>query len=267
MDNKPNASEQTDTINLSELFYVLLSRILTIACVTAVFGAAAFAYSRFFIAPEYSAGCTLFVLNRNNENSLTSSDISASNALLNDYENLASTRKVIDQVIANLNLQYDPANPDKATYTYGELKREIHVSVPRDSRMLIVSVLDKNPNNAKKLADAVSDVLVKQINETMKTEAAILDYAVVPTSPASPNVKKNTVIGAAVGFLLVCGIIILRFITDDTIKTDSDVEKYLHLPVLGSIPLAETEEPKRKRSEYREDIKKAKKLYFGKGDK
>lgn len=267
MENKPNSSEQTDTINLSELFYVLLSRILTIVCVTAICGAVAFAYSRFFIAPEYSASCTLFVLNRNNENSLTSSDISASNALLKDYEILAGSRTVINQVITDLNLQYDPSDPEKATYSYAQLKKEIHVSVPSDSRMLVVSVLDKNPNNAKKLADAVSEVLVNQIVSKMKTEAVILDYSVVPTAASAPNVKKNTVIGAAIGFLIICGIIILRFITDDTIKTDSDVEKYLHIPVLGTIPLEENEEPKRKRSDYRADMKKAKKLYSGKGDK
>ncbi|MBQ6105170.1 MAG: polysaccharide export protein [Lachnospiraceae bacterium] len=267
MDNKPNSSEQTDTINLSELFYVLLSRILTIVCVTVLCGAVAFAYSRFFIAPEYSAGCTLFVLNRNNENSLTSSDISASNALVKDYQILAGSRAVIEKVIADLNLQYDESDPGKATYTYSQLKSEIRVSVPSDSRMLVVSVLDKNPNNAKKLADAVSEVLVSQIVSKMKTEASIIDYAVVPTSPASPNVKKNTLIGAAIGFLLICGIIVLRFITDDTIKSDTDIEKYLHLPVLGTIPLDENEEPKRKRSEYRADMKKAKTLYSRKGDK
>ncbi len=267
MDNKPNSSEQTDTINLSELFYVLLSRILTIVCVTIVCGAVAFAYSRFFVAPEYTAGCTLCVLNRNNENSLTSSDIAASNALVKDYEILAGSHAVIEQVIADLNLQYDPADPNKATYSYAQLKSEIHVSVPSDSRMLVVSIQDKNPNNAKKLADALADVLVRAINSKMKTEASIIDYAVVPTSPSAPNVKKNTVIGAAIGFLIVCGIIVLRFITDDTIKTDTDVEKYLRLPVLGTIPLDENEAPKRKRSEYRADMKKAKRLYFGKGDK
>lgn len=267
MDNKPNNSEQRNEINLAELFYVLLARSLTIACVTAVFGILAFAYSRFFISPQYTASCTLFVLNRNSENSLTSSDISASNALLKDYEILTGTHTVIDQVIANLGLQYDESKPDKASYSFSELKKEISVSVPRDSRMLVVSVTDRNPNNAKKLADAVSDVLVKQIVEHMRTEASIIDYAVVPASPSSPNVKKNTVIGAAIGFILICAFFIIRFLTDDTIKTETDVDKYLRVPVLGMIPLDVNDEPKRKRSEYRADMKHARKLYSGKEGK
>lgn len=264
MDNKSTYKEQKEAINLSELFYVLLSRSLTILCVTVVFGAFAFAYSRFFVSPEYSAGCTLFVLNRNSENSLTSSDISASNALLKDYEILAGSRRVLDQVIADLDLEYDAKNPNKPSYSYAELKKEIHVSVPQDSRMLVVSVQDRNPVNAKKLADKVSEVLVQQIITTMKTEAAILDYAVVPTVQTTPNVKKNAVIGAAFGFLLAAAFIVIRFLLDDTIKTDTDVEKHLHVPVLGSIPLDTDTETKHKKADYREDMKHAKKLYSGK---
>lgn len=264
MDRNSSARDEGTEINLLELVYAMLSHWLLLFIVTALFGACAFCYSKFFIAPQYSASCTLFVLNRNNSNSLTSSDISASNALLKDYEILAGSRTVINQVIESLDLKYDEARPDKPSYSYAELKREISVSVPKDSRMLVVSVRDLNPNNAKLLADAVSKALVEQITKTMKTEAEILDTAVTPGGPVSPNVKKNTVVGAAIGFLLAAAWVFIRFISDDTIKSEEDVENHLGVPVLGSIPLDETEAPKKKRSEYRAEMKNVRRLYSGK---
>ena len=258
-ETKQTAGQEVE-INLSELFYLLWSKLITILIVTVFFGGVAFAYSRFFIPKQYRAECKIFVLNRSNEEYLTSSDIYASNAILKDFEILAGSRTVINRVIHDLDLDYDPANPQKASYTYGQLRSEIGVSVPQNARFLFVSVTDRNPNNAKILADKVSDVLVEQIIFIMKSDAFIVDYAVVPGGPASPNVRKYTILGALCGFLLACGIIILRFVTDDTIKTDEDVEKYLSLPVLGSIPLDDSE-PKRKRSEYRADLKRARKLY------
>ncbi len=267
METKSTTTEQNDAINVSELFYALLAKCWMIIAAMIVCGGLAFAYSKFFISPKYTASCMLFVLNRNSENSLTSSDISASNALLKDYENLAGSHAVIDSVRKDLGLEADPANPDKASYTYEELKNEITVSVPQDSRMLVVSVTDQNANNSKQLADAVSERLVTSIVEIMKTEAVIVDHAVLPKFPSSPNVKKNTIIGAAFGFLLAAAFVVIRFLTDDTIKTDADVEKHLHVPVLGTIPLDESESTKRRRSEYRADMQRAKKLYSGKEGK
>lgn len=262
METKPMTTEQSDAINVSELFFALLAKSWMIIIAMIVCGVLAFAYSKFCVSPTYKASCMLFVLNRNSENSLTSSDISASNALIKDYEHLASSRRVIEAVIDELNKQQ--GNP---VYTYEELKNEVSVSIPQDSRMLVVSVADLNPVNAQILADAVAGRLVSSIVEIMKTEAVIVDNAVLPTRPSSPNVKKNTIIGMLFGFILAAAYVVIRYLTDDTIKNDADVEKHLHVPVLGTIPLDENDTPKRRRSEYRADMQKARKLYSGKEGK
>ena len=52
----------------------------------------------------------------------------------------------------------------------------------------------------------------------------------------SPNVNKNAAIGAAGGIFLVCAFVAVRLIMNDTVKTEEDVEKYLKLSVLASVP-------------------------------
>ena len=64
----------------------------------------------------------------------------------------------------------------------------------------------------------------------------IIEEGVPAEKPSSPNVKKNAAMGGLAAAVLISGIICLGVIMDDTIKTEEDVEKYLGLTVLASIP-------------------------------
>ncbi|MFR3322546.1 MAG: hypothetical protein ACLTSZ_17370 [Lachnospiraceae bacterium] len=43
-------------------------------------------------------------------------------------------------------------------------------------------------------------------------------------------------LGALLGALIVCAIVVLRMLTDTTLKTVDDIDRYLHLPVLAAVP-------------------------------
>ena len=45
--------------------------------------------------------------------------------------------------------------------------------------------------------------------------------------------------GAAAGMILVCTIVTLQVVLNDTIQSEEDIEKYLNLTVLASVPLRE----------------------------
>mgnify|MGYP001015804139 CR=1 FL=1 len=64
----------------------------------------------------------------------------------------------------------------------------------------------------------------------------VISNASLATEPVSPNIKKNTMLAAAVGFVLVIGIIVLQVLLDNKINTEEDVTKYLDMTVLGVIP-------------------------------
>ena len=74
----------------------------------------------------------------------------------------------------------------------------------------------------------------------MKIDAVkTVEEADLPTHPSSPSVFRNTLLGGVLGIILAMGVIILIYILDDTIKTPEDVENYLGLNVLTSIPIHE----------------------------
>ena len=67
-------------------------------------------------------------------------------------------------------------------------------------------------------------------------EPYVIDRAIVQNSPVSPNLTKNVAIGALVGALLSAIFIAVRYMLNDSLQSTADIEKYLELPVLCSIP-------------------------------
>ena len=64
----------------------------------------------------------------------------------------------------------------------------------------------------------------------------IIEEAEVPSSPVSPSMNKNVMMGALAGFALAAAIVILFAIMNDSIKTEDDIERALGIPTLAVIP-------------------------------
>jgi uncharacterized protein involved in exopolysaccharide biosynthesis len=68
------------------------------------------------------------------------------------------------------------------------------------------------------------------------TDIEIIDKAGIPKTPVRPNHILNTLIGMLIGTLLGLGLAFVFDYFDPTLKSVEEVERYLHLPVLGSVP-------------------------------
>ena len=213
-------------IDLLELFYALKKRILVLLAAVAAGAAIAGVYTQFFITPLYSATASMLVLTK--ETTLSSlADLQLGSELTNDYSILILTNSVLNEVIDNLNLEMD----DK------ELEKNISIDNPSDSRILEITVTNPDPERAKEIVDELAHVSAEFIGDQMEvTPPKIIEEVEVPSTPTSPSLSRNIVIGAAMGFLLSAGIVVLMTVLDDSIKSEDDIEKYLGISALGSIP-------------------------------
>ena len=88
-----------------------------------------------------------------------------------------------------------------------------------------------------------------RISEAMELgDIKIIDQALIPKNPIKPRKTLNFAIGGVLGLML--GVMLVFFLEflDNTFKSKEDIEKYLELPVLGTIPFVnEFEAKKRKR--------------------
>lgn len=68
------------------------------------------------------------------------------------------------------------------------------------------------------------------------TPVEIIDQPRVPKTPVGPNHILNTLIGMLIGAMLGLGLAFVIDLFDPTLRSAEDVERYLNLPVLGSVP-------------------------------
>lgn len=230
------AEQDEDTIDLLELALGLLEHWKLIA-VTAVTGAVLMAlYTFFLVTPMYKATATIYVVSRN-DSVLNFSDLQVGSELTSDYIKVFGMWEVHEKVISNLDLDY----------TYTNMASMLSVTNTSDTRMLDITVTNPDPEEAAAIANEYADVGAKYISEKMKTdEPTLMSSARVPENPFSPNKAKNILLGFVVGFVLACGVVVVRILLDDTYKTAEDIRKYAGLVVLASVPMAENAQPKEK---------------------
>lgn len=236
---EPNTSRDEVEIDIKEILGVLLSKLWLIALLGIVVGIAAFVYSKYVVAPVYSSTTKVYVLARQStEANVTYTDLQTGTQLTKDYIELVKSRTVLNQVIEDLGLEM----------SVEELGEMIDVTTQTDTRIITITVNSTDVYEAQKIADAVRTAATVHICQVMNLEAVnVIDEADLPSSPSSPNVTKNTAIGVMMGVILAVAIIVIRYLLDDSIVTPDDVERYLGLSVLASIPILEDESKRKKR--------------------
>lgn len=225
--------QQNDQIDLIEIFSLLLRKAWIVVLCLIVGGILAFGWTKLRVTPMYTASSTIYVLTKTT--TVTSiADLQLGSQLTNDFVILAKSRPVIETVIEDLDLDY----------TYEAVSRMISITNEENTRIVKFSVSHADPEMAKNIANSVAEATAERIAYIMNTDKPkIVEEAVEPTVPSSPNVLRNIEKGALLGAGLAIAVIMLLYLLNDTLQTEADVLKYLDLNVLAVIP---AEKEKRK---------------------
>ena len=220
-------------IDLREVFILLISKMWLIVLAGMLTAVVGFALSAFLIAPTYKSTSKIYILNKQQENTVTYSDVQLGTQLTKDYAQLITSRLVLEKVIEDLNLEevYEGIN-------YEGMLNKVEVTTPTDTRILSITVTDTDPVMAMNIANCVREAAAVHIKNVMDIEAVnVVETANLPMEKAGPSITKWTIIGGCIGAFLVIAVVLVIFFLDDTIKTSDDVEKYLGLSTLALIPL------------------------------
>lgn len=227
-----------ETIDLVEVFYLLLDNIWKIIICMVLCGLIALGYTKIFVKPTYLATSKIYVVSASNNSVINLSDLQVGSQLTSDYQELLVARPVLQDVIKALNLNMD----------YKELEKTISISNTSGTRILAINVTTRNAQTSADIANELAKQATVYLPEVMETESPnIVESAVAPTKKAAPSYAKNTLIGVLIGAVLMCGYLIIKFVANDTIVTAEDVEKYFGTMPLGSIPESRSSSKKRKK--------------------
>lgn len=218
-----------ETISLKELVGTLRKRLSLITLITLLAVVLSGAVSFFVLTPVYQSSTQLLVNKAQSDQPMYNmSEIQSNLQLINTYNVIMKSPRILDHVIADLDLDMTP----------GQLNEKVTVQSEKDSQVVNVTVNDPDPYVAAEIANKIADVFQTEIVKIMNVDnVSILTKAEVGenAAPVKPQPLLNIAIAFVVGAMAGVGLAFLLEYLDNTIKTEQDVEKLLELPVLGVI--------------------------------
>jgi len=222
-----------DTIELRELLDIMFNRKKMIAIIVVLALLMGVGYTMFLITPIYKSDTTLMV---NSSKGISAGDIAASfdlgslnlsQKLVVTYGEIVKSRIVLEQVINRLGLDM----------SYEGLLRKTTAQQVGSTEILRISVTDTDPERAALIANTIADVFVKEVMRILKVNnVETIDNAIAMPNPVNVRLSLNVAISLILGLMIGVFITFMLDYLDNTIKTPQDVEKYLGIPILGSIP-------------------------------
>ena len=186
---------------------------------------------------KYEAEVTIYILRNSNEtengsfsNTVTATDISIANALIDDCKLLMISR---DNVL-NPVLKETPSLTDT---TWKDLEKMISIENSGEDRVLTLSVKTTDPEMSAELANKVATHACAYFNDKYQQPiSSVVDTAEVPDEICNPVSKVLVgLIALAIAFIVYI-IYFVRYLMDDKINSAEDVERYLGMSTLGMIP-------------------------------
>lgn len=228
-----------EEINLKELFDYIKERILVVTIILLGVLVLGSIYSIFLKTPMYRSNATIVLVNDDGSaggnSALTQSDLNMNKSLVTTYSDIIKSRRVLEKVIKNLNLDY----------TYGNLHSNVTISNTTNTEIIKIAVSDPDKALAADIANEIVKVFGEEIKEIYKlSNVSSVDKAVEADSAYNVNIFKDLAIYILVGLVVGLGSIFVVYYFDTTIKSAEMIENKLGLPVYGIVPRAKHREKK-----------------------
>ena len=213
-----------EEIDLKELFEFIKNKLGLLIIITVGVCLLGCVYGLFLQKPMYKSYTTIIL--SGSDSQITQSELSLSKSLVDTYAEIVKSRRVLEQVIEELNLDT----------TYEKLSNKISVTSVNNTEIIKIIVTDTDPTEAKNIANVTANYFTKEVVDLYKVNNVnVLDEANTTNTPYNINVAKQIIIYLFIGFIIGAGVLFIIFYFDRTIKSAEQVEQKIKLPILGSV--------------------------------
>jgi len=219
------------TINLNDLIMLLWKNIVLIIAVTVIFTISTLLISKYLMSEKYESNTLINVLKN------VEYDDSSNNSDIFRYgTELAKRYNIVADSATVVGLVQDKLEKENISLSKKEIRNSFKVSSVNDTDFLKIVITYPNPEISQKIAQTITEISkIEYENVYDNALVKVIDKADEGIK-VGPNIRLNTIIGFILGLMVSIGFVLLKEFLDRTIRDDKDVEKYLGLPILGSIP-------------------------------
>lgn len=259
--------KQTDnTIDLTQLLQLCRRHIWALILWSVGLALVGWGIANFVISPKYSSSAQILVNQKNGRNDpnaayaaqqanmqlvTTYKDIITSHVILQDAsDRLANPVKVVKKAKPakyrttddGRRIRVRKAQPavierDGKAYSVSaeQLAKSVSVATQQQSQVFSVSAKADTPEKAKAEANAVARSFRDQIPNIMNINNVTIVAPATNGVQSSPNVKMFTLAGFVIGLVLTFAVILIREMTNTTVRDDSYLSQELGLTNLGHV--------------------------------
>lgn len=234
------SEKNTNMIDLQHLWKLFVQHVRMILIWTVGLGVIAWGLAAFVIPAKYTATTQILVnqRNSNDNNGQAYTNQQADIQMINTYKDIITNQVILKNASKQL------ANPSGSQRAYAlsvaKLKDSLSVSTQTNSQVFSLNAEAGNPTEAKAIANTVAKVFKKQIRSMMNVNnVTIVSEATTPTSQSFPNKKLFALAGAVLGFILSYAYILIRDLTDTTVRNNDFMTNELGLTDLGQVGMIE----------------------------
>ncbi len=219
-------------LDIQALFFVLLKKVKWILGVALV-GAVLFgSYSQFMMPDTYRSKFQMYVSNYTTAEDVvgtSASSISASKDMVQEYIVVLRNDLIMNEVADNLK--------DRGyKLTNREISSAMSLSAEGETAMLNVSVTTTDPKLSRAICHAIADEAPTLLQGVMKIGSITVMAPAKTGEKVGPAVMRNTVLGALIGFILSCVVVIVLHLMDNTVTDEKNLKKRMDVVVLGTVP-------------------------------
>ncbi|MEF9985352.1 MAG: Wzz/FepE/Etk N-terminal domain-containing protein [Bacilli bacterium] len=219
-----------EEINFKELLEYFYSKYIIMIVFIMVFTTLGILYVEFFQTPMFKSNATLILVNDESNEKITQNDVMLNKNLVSTYSEIMKSKKIINQVIENLDLNSK----------YSEISKMIHVDAIKDTEIINVTVVNSDSAFAAAVADEIVDVFSQEVVNIYNLQnVSIIDSALVSEEPYNVNNLKYIFLSFLSGIIMGISTIFTLFYLDSSIKNSEEIETKFELPVIGVVPLVE----------------------------
>lgn len=255
-----------NVLELRQLWDIIRKHFFAILFMAIIGAGVGFGIAKFLITPTYSASTSMLV-NRAKDDTASVSDQQADVQIINTYKNLVISGNVLGA--ASKTLKYPkpivvqeakpaeyqtladgtrrlivpaqkeitkPSSQKSYNLSVDQLKSMVSISNQQSSQVFSIDVKAKNGEEAAAVANTVADSFKNKIGDFMKiNNVSIIDSAKVNNTPVAPNTNLFALAGLALFGGITFLIVLVKELSDTTIKSPDEVSQLFGLTNLGTI--------------------------------
>lgn len=224
-----------EELDLKEILSMFWSNRKFICCIVAIATVLGLIFTIFILKPKYKANTKMILTQASSTNgTMTTQDATVNSKLTDSYPEVFTSDSVVNKVINNLELK------GITGLEKGTVQKNIKVETASDnSYVLVLTVTYADPEIATEIANEAANVGIKRINELYEgiNNIKVLDIAEINNSPTNINHIRDVIIAIVIGLAVAFGLLLVKYILDNTVKSADEIEKTCDVIVLASIPL------------------------------